>query len=601
MGSSFSPPEHGLRDGKWLVWAVALAFLALLSLRIPDIFAGVMPGADDLMRIQQIRDLLGGQGWFNVDQSRMLTPEGGNMHWSRLPDLFIAGVILVTEPFLGRDVAEKLAVSLWPLVLLAAVLSLLAIILRRLGANTAGQVFALVFFATSAGVFNFWPGRIDHHGLVVTLSLLGFAAIASPGLSARSGVVLAFAVTGMMTVALEGLPYVAGLIAIMALFWIVRGHREGVRFAAFGLALMGFSTLFFVFDAPGFSPRRMVCDAYGTPHWVGFLVGGGLFTLLGIFGGALDTWVKRLVIGTLAGGLTLAVIVAVNPACLGDPYAAVPESVRLAWLNMVREAKPLSVLLSDEPARVVWVFGFLAAAAVATVIMMITAAPSERLLRVGYVLLLALSIVATVWQVRGQSFSHVFAAIAAGWGAGYLFSRWREQGGPQPLLIFAAGAFALSPLTWETLSTRFAKPLAYEDASARHNLSCTKPEAYADLVDQPPMRIHAPVILNVWIVSRTPHSIFAGPYHRNIAGIERLTNVYIGSADEARDQLIETGATHLLYCRGLNETNRYELIWPDGFAAELNRDELPDWLVPADDLTETEGTVRLYRILPPGA
>ncbi len=325
-----------------------------------------------------------------------------------------------------------------------------------------------------------------------------------------------------------------------------------------------------------------------------------MFTLLGIFGGALDTWVKRLVVGAVAGGLTLAVMLAVNPACLSDPYAEVSDSVRLSWLSFVGEAKPLSLLLTDEPDRVVWAFGFLAAASVATVYFLVIASPSERLLRAGFALLFVLSIIATVWQIRGQSFSHVFAAIAAGWLAGHLFSRWREQGGPQPLLVFAAGAFALSPLTWETVSTRFAKPLAYEDVSATHNLSCTKPDAIDPLIERPEMRVHTPIVLGVWVLSRTPHSIFGGPYHRNIKGIERVTSVYIGTADEAYEQLLEMGATHLLYCRGFNETNRYELIWPDGFAAALNRDDFPDWLVPDDELTETEGTVRLYRILPPG-
>ena len=58
------------------------------------------------------------------------------------------------------------------------------------------------------------------------------------------------------------------------------------------------------------------------------------------------------------------------------------------------------------------------------------------------------------------------------------------------------------------------------------------------------------------------------------------------------------GATHLLFCKGLRETTRYGAIWPDGLAAQLNRDEIPDWLEPADDLTETDGVVRLYRIKP---
>ncbi|MEO0606745.1 MAG: hypothetical protein AAFY82_00830 [Pseudomonadota bacterium] len=597
MTSSHIRPGYGLGQRKWPLLLVAAGFIGLLALRLTDVFAGVMPGADDLMRVQQIRDLLGGQSWFNVDQSRLLTPEGGNMHWSRIPDLFIAGLILVSTPFLGADAAEKLAVGVWPLLLLAAAFFFFSTALRRLGASLVGQILGLVFFATSAAIFNFWPGRIDHHGLVVVLALSGLAAVTSPSLSARSGLVLAFSVTAMLSVALEGLPYVAGLIAIMGLFWIVRGHREGVRLVTFGIALIVFSSLFYIFDAPGFSARRWVCDAYGTSHWAGLSLGGFLFVALGVFGGALGTWVPRLWAGIVAGALTLAVIIWVNPACLGDPYANVPDSVRLAWLSVVGEAKTLSVLLADEPDRVVWVFGVLITAAMATAWMIQSAAADQRLVRTGFAMLFALSILATVWQIRGQSFSHVFAAMAAGWLAGHLFERWRAQGGAGRLLVVAAAAFALAPLSWETVSTRFAKPLAYEDETASHNLSCTRPEAYQSLAEtRAEMRLHTPVILGVWVLARTPHAVFAGPYHRNIQGITAVTDIYTGSPDRARAQLAALGATHLLYCRGLNETNRYGLLWPESFAAQLNRDELPDWLIAADALSETEGVVRLYRI-----
>lgn len=593
MASSHIRPVDGLADGKWMVWAVAGFFLFMLAVRISDVFAGFIPGADDMMRLQQIRDMLGGQGWFTVDQSRLLTPEGGDMHWSRLPDLFIAGVILLTEPLIGQDAAEKLAIGVWPLVLLGAAFTFLCLILQRLQVNRAGQIFAIIFFATSAAIYNFWPGRIDHHGLVVVLTLGGLAAALSPGLSGRSAVILAVCVTAMLSIALEGLPYVAGLIAIMGLFWIVRGHREGVRLAVFGLALAVFASLFYALDAPGLGPQRMVCDAYGTSHWAGLVAGGALLAGLGVFGGAFDTWWKRLIAGGLAGTATLAIVIAVNPACLADPYAALPDTVRIFWLNMVGEAKPLSILLAEEPGRVVSVFGFLAAASVATGLMIYTAAPDQRLARIGVALLLALSILTTIWQIRGQSFSHLFAAIGAGWLVGALFMQWREKGGAQPLLICAIAAAALSPVSWDTLATRFPSQLPESQ-----NMACIDPDAYATLPTEPNMRIQAPIILGVSVIARTPHSVFAGPYHRNMQGMERSNAVLIGPAGEAHQRLLDMGATHLLYCRGLRETTRYGTLWPDGLAAQMNRDELPDWLEPADTLTETEGKVRLYRVKP---
>lgn len=598
MASSHIRRSDRLADGKWALWAVALFFIGLLSLRLADVFAGNIPDADDHMRLQQIRDLLNGQNWFNVDQSRLLTPEGGEMHWSRLPDLFVAGVILLTEPWLGREAAENLAMGLWPLVLLGGVFALLATVMQRLGIGLIGQLFGFAAFATSAAVFNFWPGRIDHHGLVVLLALGGLAAALSPQQSARSGWVLALCTTAMLSVAFEGLPYVAGLIAIMGFFWVARGHREGVRLSVFGLGLILFSSAFFLLDSPGFGSRRFVCDAYGTSHWVGLSLGGGLLCALGVFGGLLDTWFKRMLAGAAAGLVTLAAILLINPACLADPYAAVPDAVKLSWLSIVGEAKTLSTLLTDEPDRVVWVFGFIAAGGVGTAIMLAKASAEQRLSRSAFALMLVLSVVATVWQIRGQSFSHVFAAIGAAWLVGWLWTAWRESGGVQALLVFALAALAMSPLSWETASTRFAKPLAYEDQGVHHNLSCIRPEAYTALAATPAMRLHTPVILGPFVLSRTPHAVFSGPYHRNIEGIARANAVMLGPVDAARAQLLDMGATHLLYCRGLNETNRYGLLWPEGFAAALNRDEIPDWLEPVDGLTETEGTVRLYRIKP---
>ena len=52
-----------------------------------------LPDTDDNMRIMQVRALLHGQGWFDLRQYRMNPPFGENIHWSRLVDLPIAGLL----------------------------------------------------------------------------------------------------------------------------------------------------------------------------------------------------------------------------------------------------------------------------------------------------------------------------------------------------------------------------------------------------------------------------------------------------------------------------------------------------------------------------
>lgn len=594
-----SPFRRGgaFSDGKWLLWAFGAIAIAVLSSGFPELINGVLPGQDDMMRLQQVRDLLSGHDWYSVDQSRMLTPEGGEMHWSRLPDLFMAGLILVLQPIIGQSAAEGIAVGVWPLFLLASVFALLCMLMSRLGINLAGQLLGLFFFIGSAAIYNFWPGRIDHHGFVVVLLLAGLAAVLSKTQSARSGALLAFCITAALSIALEALPYAVGLIAIIGLFWIVRGHTEGVRLVVLGCGLFVFSTLFLILDAPGIGPRRMVCDAFGWSHWAALLCGGGLLALLGIFGGWLDTWQKRLIVGAISAVLTLGVFTAVNPACFGDPYAAVPETVRESWLNGVPEAKNFPTLVSTEMDRVIWVFGFLTVSGLATAAMIARASPELRLARIAAGLLLAIAIAATIWQVRGQSFSHLFAVFGASWLAGLLFNNWHTKGGVRPLAVFAASALVLTPTSWQNLGAMlYPAPAKGADAETL-SMDCVQPANFEAMAQRPLMRVHTPIDLGIPLMTRTPHSVFVGPYHRNVLGIERANMVLIGSTDDAHQRLLDMGATHLAYCTKLGETEKYAQIWPNSFAAEMNRDEIPDWLEPADDLTETKGVVRLYRVI----
>ena len=46
---------------------------------------------DDAMRLAQLRDWLGGQGWYDLNQYRVAT--GYESHWSRLIDAGLAGTL----------------------------------------------------------------------------------------------------------------------------------------------------------------------------------------------------------------------------------------------------------------------------------------------------------------------------------------------------------------------------------------------------------------------------------------------------------------------------------------------------------------------------
>ena len=69
-------------------------------LALPAINGGVFDAmsTDDAMRLVEVRDLIGGQGWFDLFQYRMDPPGGRSMHWSRLIDAPFAALILLLRP-----------------------------------------------------------------------------------------------------------------------------------------------------------------------------------------------------------------------------------------------------------------------------------------------------------------------------------------------------------------------------------------------------------------------------------------------------------------------------------------------------------------------
>ena len=71
MALSSLRDSDAFRDGKWLLWASGVIAIAILAGKFGELFDGTLAGLDDMTRLQQVRDLLGGQAWFVVDQTRL--------------------------------------------------------------------------------------------------------------------------------------------------------------------------------------------------------------------------------------------------------------------------------------------------------------------------------------------------------------------------------------------------------------------------------------------------------------------------------------------------------------------------------------------------
>lgn len=593
---------HGLA----LVGAVVIFALLMIS-HGEGVLAGNLTGSDDMMRLAQVRGLLDGQGWFDVSQPRLITPEGGAMHWSRLPDLVLAGLILIAQPFVGPQGAQAFAALAFPALVLALVCVLTLLIVRRLGGGIAAQLFALLAIATFAPLFQFWPGRIDHHGFNAMLVMAGLAALGWSRRPVLGAALAGLATATMVSVAIETLPMALGLIGAAGLAWVMQGADQSRRLIAFGASLSGGAILLALGDAPGWGPQRAVCDAYGMAHLSAFLLTGAVFAAIGTGARHIARWPVRLAIG-LAGALLVAAILAVTARdCLGDPYARVSETARESWLVLVSEAASLPQKFAKSPAVAIFYAGVPLAGAVALGWLFASSDAPRRRELAGLALMLAFALAVTVWQVRAMIFAQVLAVIPIALASAAALSAWQRRRGVPALLRASAVIALLSPMAWWSVADAAfptpgapvrgegsASPAPGPSAgpSAGERLAdCQSAAVYADLARLPPARVMTPIDLGAAVLVHTPHSVFAAPYHRNVAGIEAAIRVWGGTPGEARAELDRLGADYLISCAGLPELPAHARLHPDGLAAALLAGHVPDWLQPV-----ATGTITVYRV-----
>ena len=122
------------RHWRWLaVLAWALIGGWMLFDKWPNIMGFVLSDTDDNMRMSQVRAWLnGGQDWYDLRQYKLNWPDGANMHWSRLVDLPLAGLMLLGRLFLTGPQAEQLAIAVAPLIPLLLLIVSVSLSVRRL-------------------------------------------------------------------------------------------------------------------------------------------------------------------------------------------------------------------------------------------------------------------------------------------------------------------------------------------------------------------------------------------------------------------------------------------------------------------------------------
>lgn len=593
MGSSW---RQALQS-HWPVILAAFAAGAAILLYRTYLFWGDAPllgDTDDAMRMVVVRDFLAGQGWYDHVQHRLNTPYGAEIHWSRLVDVPIALLIAGLRPFAGAA-SETAAAMAWPLILLFVLLWLSARLTERL-VGPAGVLPAVVLPILSPAITaEFIPGRIDHHNIQVILTLaIAWTAVESltrPRFAFVAGVVAATA----LAIGIEAVPVIVAAILAFGLLWVFLPHAAR-QLRMFGLAFAGGTLVHLAIALPPERWFEPACDALSLTYAVAAILVGAAFTALSLVR-APSAWLPRLAIGVAAGAAVIALTLALFPACLGGPYAAVDPWLRANWIDSISEAKPWWQSLQDLPAYTLAV-GIPPIIGLGVVGYRVRVKPQDRAAWLVLALFLLVATIVMLAQVRGARLATMPAIPAAAWlivhaRAHYLAARSLVTGLAliASWFVFAGVLVIIAVSAVVFLVPGRAQQVAASQASRD---ACQLPASFSEIAALPPARIMTPTDLGAHLLLETRHQVVAAPYHRNEAGVRDAFAFFNQPIAEARRIATERGLGLVVTCPAMAEMHGMPWAAEDSFVKLVGEDALPAWLQPVP----VEGPLQVYAVAP---
>jgi hypothetical protein len=538
------------RSGLGLMIVVTwFCLAALLILKAATAPGGLVLSTDDAMRLVQVRDLLDGQAWFDTTQWRMNAPFGLPMHWSRLVDGGIAGLILLFRFVTDAKTAETWALYVWPLLPLLPVLFALTHVAFRLAGRT-GALLALALGASCvAAMTPFKPGNIDHHNVQLALGLAYIAFLIDFDRSRWAAIFAAITAAVSLAIGIETIPYVAAGVFALAVWWIADGRisgavaRFGVTLAvASALLLMGATAIPYRFSA--------ACDTF-SGYYAAMLIasGAGMAALSKL--AVLNTPLRKSLAVIGAGTALIVMTALLAPACLHGPYSAVDPRLYPIWMSGVAEDQSPFTLGRMAPGDFIggYFYCLLAALASVAAVFLVERDKRQTMAIVCGFALAGLAIASL--EMRGLAFALLFATPGLIVIVTKVLGQLALPKTASAIATFGAVLLA-SNASYAFVGAQIQKSLPvkqqFDAAQTNWMQACNAPKAFRELGALPAGRVVGFIDQGPMILAYTHHATLAGPYHRNSAGILDTYSVFAGSAVEQRAVLKSRRVDYVLLC-----------------------------------------------------
>jgi hypothetical protein len=517
-------------------WLWCLATVTALALRDwvgdPQALWMSLGDTDDATRLTQVRELMAGAPWLDTTLPRFGGATPLVSHWSRLIDLPIALIIAVAGLFVSAGSAETLARIIWPSLLLLVFLRLL-VREAELRAGQAGAVMMLIFGGTClSGLYQFSIGRIDHHNVMILGAVGGLIVMAraleTPRYGWHAGALLGMA----LVIGYEPLALIIPAVAIATvLATITPKWLEGVRNTTVALAgTLGAAVLVTIPASHWFT---ITCDALSMNMVLLTCAGAAGLWYVHAHRHNLTLW-QRLGVMTAAGAAGTLMYAAIEPVCMGGPFAQVDAAVGTIWLDHVLEAQSVFQRSHDMPMAMLV---FVAACLIGIAAQAVTWHYSRTASNLFLLIVVAIALPPAIWQVKLT----FYAVWLASFTLAIATAQLKGTDSLSPLTMRLAGATLANQGTLALLAT----PLLVAAGVSGGVASTTGPDP--DLCHETPtiqsLRalpqgfVIADIDSGPYIVALTQHDALSAPYHRIDKAILAEHAVLAGPATGAEARL----------------------------------------------------------------
>ncbi len=586
----------------------------LVFLARPDAGMDQFSDPDAYMRLVRCQEFLQHLDVRDHHIGRSNAPEGETLHWSRPLDFLLAGGSWSLRLLMG-DRAGLSLFAYWisPLLQAGLLFIILPALTQRLGRLHAFH-FGFLILCQPGLIVSFMGGRPDHHSLLLLL----FAATAATALSRlKHWAWLAGLSCGIAAwVSVEAIATCFPFYGYWTIRYLLGKHTAPREALAFSVGWLVIALPAVWIETPGQILDPSFTDRLSGMHLLALFLGGivwaGLLKLESRF--TLHS-VQRLVLITLGGGSSLAILLILFPQLIHGPYADVHPDLVKNWLANVKEVQPLVASPDQWLARTVtWLWP--AYLSIPWLIVCrrrwLPLVLNTRVLL--WVLAALLFTPLAFYQIRWVTYAEflwLFPCLFClqdllDWIKEKTRAPWQRVLVVACVLGFAGGYLPIVVALRDPAPSAPSSPADSSGVSGRGNTSspAASTELAAVLVELSPTEPRTILTrfgLGPELLYRTHHRVIATPYHRNHSGILYLRQTMRNeNMEDVRMSLSERGVHWILLEPDSPELSFYGTReMPDSFHQRLLNSNPPPWLKKIPLPEDLETRYHLYQVVAP--